>query len=150
VEMVAMFGYLCIAETYVSKLILRPNRAYNSTFNSVCSSLMVPSFSSNAVTSSSIFAVEVESISWTSGRGRETKESPILYLTEVSKMLCKATGRSSQHTGPYRPRLPAQAHLIHRRGPLFLSGRNNQSMALRRQHRFCRTNVFRSELLLDS
>lgn len=80
-------GYLCIVECYVSKLMLRPNRAYNSTFRSFCSSLIVPSFSSNAATSSSIFAVDVDSISCTSGSGNETNESPILYLAVVSRPL---------------------------------------------------------------
>jgi hypothetical protein len=68
--------------SYVSRLILRPNRAYSSTFNSCISSLIVPSFSSSAVTSPSIFSVDVESISWTSGSGRDMNESPILYLAQ--------------------------------------------------------------------
>jgi len=71
-------GYHCIDECYVSRLMLRPNLAYSSTFNSDMSSLTVASFPSNAETSSSILVVFVDSISWTSGRGREMKESPIL------------------------------------------------------------------------
>jgi hypothetical protein len=111
-------GYLCIVECYVSKLMLRPNRAYNSTFNSFCSSLMVLSFSSNATTSSSIFAVDVESISWTSGRGNETNESPILYLAKVNGPLCRCTEGSMQRTESCHPHPPAPTHLIRRRGPL--------------------------------
>jgi hypothetical protein len=84
-----IFGllYYCI-EYYVSRLILRPNLAYNSTFNCVISSLIVPSCSSNAVTSSSIFVVDNANISWTSGRGSEMKESPILYLEGTSDIDC--------------------------------------------------------------
>lgn len=63
---------------YVSRFILRPNRAYKSTFKAVCSSLISLNFSSNTATSSSIREDEVESISWTSSRGRWTKPSPIL------------------------------------------------------------------------
>jgi hypothetical protein len=77
-EEVAFVGYHCIAKCYVSRLMLRPNLAYSSTFNCDISSLTVESFSSNTVTSSSILVVFVDSISWTSGRGREMKESPIL------------------------------------------------------------------------
>lgn len=111
-------GYLCIVEFYVSKLMLRPNRAYNSTFNSVCSSLMVPSFSSNAATPSSILAVDVESISWTSGRGSETNESPILYLAEVSVLSSRFRQGYMLRTGSCRPHLRAPIRLTRRRGPL--------------------------------
>lgn len=67
-----------ISIIYVSRLILRPNLAYNSTFNCDISSLIVLSFSSTSVTSSSMFSVDFVSSSWTSGSGSEINESPIL------------------------------------------------------------------------
>lgn len=61
--------------------MLRPKRAYKSTFKPDMSSLMAVSFSSNAATSSSIFSVDDESSSCTSASGRDMNESPTLYLT---------------------------------------------------------------------
>jgi hypothetical protein len=77
-QMLGIFIYFF--GVYVSRLILRPNLAYNWTFNSVISSRTVLSFSPTADSSSSILLDEVESISWTSGSGNEMNESPILYL----------------------------------------------------------------------
>lgn len=62
----------------VSRLILRPNLAYSCTFSSFISSRIPDRFSSSFDTSSSICVVDSDSISWTSGSGSETKESPIL------------------------------------------------------------------------
>lgn len=69
--------YLLPTLLYVSRLMLLPNLAYSSTFSSCIPSLIVPSFSSNTETSSSILAELVVRSSCTSGRGREMKESPI-------------------------------------------------------------------------
>ena len=81
-------GYSCILKcAYVSKFILRPNLAYNWTFNCDISSLMVLNFSSTTAVSSSIFVVDVDNSSWTSGKGNEMKESPILYLTNGKRVL---------------------------------------------------------------
>lgn len=64
--------------THVSRLILRPNLAYSTTFSCPISSLIPPSFSCTAETSSSIFSVDEASNCCTSGRGSEKNESPIL------------------------------------------------------------------------
>ena len=65
---------------HVSRLMLRPKRAYSATLSSCISSRTPPSRSSTAATSTSIFCVEAASSSCTSGTGRVMKESPILYL----------------------------------------------------------------------
>jgi hypothetical protein len=102
--------------------MLLPNRAYKSTFNAVCSSLISPSFSSNADTSSSILDVEVESISWTSSSGRETKPSPILYLETIS-VYSKLEVVWEYRTEFSRPHLRAPIRLIRRPDLPFLSDR---------------------------
>lgn len=66
--------------SYVSKLMLRPNLAYSSTLRPSISSLITLSLSSNADASVSIFSEDVDSNSWTSGKGSDMKESPIWYL----------------------------------------------------------------------
>lgn len=78
---------LCIAQRaslrchrdifHVSRLMLRPKRAYSWTFNCDISSLIVLSFSSSADTSSSIRSVDADSSSCTSDNGSDMKESPI-------------------------------------------------------------------------
>ena len=68
---------------YVSRLMLRPKRAYRATFSCCISSRISLSFSSTVETSSSICSVEVESISCTFCNGSEMNESPILYLDEM-------------------------------------------------------------------
>lgn len=67
-----------ISTFYVSRLILLPNLAYNSTLSCVISSLIVLSFSSTNITSSSMFSVDFVRSSCTSGSGNEMNESPIL------------------------------------------------------------------------
>ena len=64
--------------SYVSKLMLFPNLAYRSTFNDSISSRTELNFSSMLDTDSSILDVDVARSFWTSGSGREMKESPIL------------------------------------------------------------------------
>ena len=71
---------LSLFTLHVSRLILRPKRAYSSTLSWFMSSLVVPILSSRADTSSSIWVVDVASISWACGSGRWKKASPILYL----------------------------------------------------------------------
>ena len=69
----------------VSRLILFPNLAYKSTFNSSISSRTVLNFPSIEDTDSSIFSVDEASISCTSGNANDMNVSPILYLQFVSK-----------------------------------------------------------------
>ena len=64
----------------LSKLMLFPNLAYNSTFKASISSRMVLSLLSIVETDSSILAVDEPSISCTSGNGTDINVSPILYL----------------------------------------------------------------------
>ena len=71
---------LSLFALHVSRLMLRPKRAYSSTLSWFMSSLVVPILSSRADTSSSIWVVDVASISWACGSGRWKKASPILYL----------------------------------------------------------------------
>jgi len=122
-------GYLfCILPGfYDSKLIFRPNLAYNSTFKCDISSLIVPSFSSNDVTSSSIFSVDEESSSWTSDSGREMKESPILYLAGVRIQPTAAVYKA--YTVFCRLRLPIRARSIYHRGLLSPSAGDTVSCA---------------------
>ena len=68
----------------VSRLMLRPKRLYRATLSSAISSLMDRSLSSTVPMSASISLVDLASSSWTSGRGSEMNESPILYLPVVS------------------------------------------------------------------
>lgn len=69
--------YHTFASVQVSRLMLRPNRAYKSTFSDAISSRIEVNSSSNSVTCPSIFSVDVASISCTSDNGNETNESPI-------------------------------------------------------------------------
>ena len=62
----------------VSRLMLRPNRAYSATFSCCISSRSSPSESSSLETSASIFSVDVESIPCASDSGSWKNESPIL------------------------------------------------------------------------
>ena len=64
----------------VSRLILFPNLAYKSTFNSSISSLTAPNLSCVVDTDSSILVIEEASSSRTSSTGREMNVSPTLYL----------------------------------------------------------------------
>ena len=64
----------------LSRLMLFPNLAYNSTFKDSISSRMVLSLLSIVETDSSILAVDELSISCTSGNGMDINVSPILYL----------------------------------------------------------------------
>lgn len=68
----------------VSRLILRPNRAYNATLRDCISSLSSANWSSSLETSASICSVDVESMDCASGRGSWKNESPILYLSYIS------------------------------------------------------------------
>lgn len=95
--------------------MLRPNLAYNSTFNCVISSLIVLNFSSRADTLSSILDVDVVSNSCTSGNGRLIKESPILYLPVVSRYI---GAEKVEHTESCRPHLQAPVHSKCRPDPL--------------------------------
>jgi hypothetical protein len=116
--------------------MLRPNLAYNSTFNCVISSLIVLSFSSSAVTSSSILLVDVVNNSCTSGSGRLMKESPILYLPSVS--YCEGK-KNAMRTVFCRPHLPIPVHSRCHPGLLFLS---IESSARRLSYRFSKLTCF--------
>lgn len=65
---------------HVSRLMLFPNRAYNSTFSEFISSRMSPSLFSVAETDCSILSVDLDSSCCTSGNGSRMKASPSLYL----------------------------------------------------------------------
>lgn len=73
-----LWRHVCTFPIHVSRFILFPNLAYNWTFNCSISSRIVPNFPSTAKTDSSIFPVDDESISCTSGNGKEMNVSPIL------------------------------------------------------------------------
>lgn len=108
-------GIIVLCFCYVSRLMLRPNLAYSSTFSCDISSLIVLSFSSRPVTSFSILLVDAVSNSWTSGNGKLMKESPILYLRNVSLRTCLY--HRALPTVSCRPHLPAPARLIYRPDP---------------------------------
>ena len=67
--------------------MLLPNRAYNATLSSCISSLIAPRFSSRPLTSLSMFSVDADNSSSTSGCGNDMKQSPILYLYHGRKMI---------------------------------------------------------------
>ncbi|CAI6336494.1 unnamed protein product [Periconia digitata] len=61
-------------------LILRPKRPYSNFFSPSISSCIVSRRPFNVSTSPSILSVDASRSSRTSGCGKETKQSPILYL----------------------------------------------------------------------
>ena len=73
-----MIGRWCRSQ--VSRLMLLPNLAYNSTFSCSISSRIVLNTPWTLETAASISSMDFESSPWTSGIGNLTKISPILYL----------------------------------------------------------------------
>lgn len=69
----------------VSRLMLRPKRPYRAFLSSPISSWMPSSFVLSESTSASSVSVDEPRSSRTWGCGNDTKQSPILYLFNVSK-----------------------------------------------------------------
>lgn len=70
---------------HVSRLMLFPNRAYNSTFSEFISSRISLSLFSVAETDFSILSVDLDSSCCTSGNGSMMKASPSLYLSNGNR-----------------------------------------------------------------